>query len=90
MRINAPQGQMVIYTDSNGFESDRIHARKYLEVGNKYTVKETIVGSSYTIVFLKELPEERFNSVMFKEVEPILKEVETIEQTRNKYYKTPE
>lgn len=68
MRLNAPKGQKVKYLAKNGYDSDREKANKFLKKGNKYTVLRTHVGRSSSTVTLKEFPNQRFNTVMFKEV----------------------
>ena len=42
-----------------------------LEIGKEYTVTNVDVGSFVTFIELKELPNYRFNSVLFEEVEVI-------------------
>ena len=39
-----------------------------LEVGKEYTVTDVEVNSWYTLVCLKEFPNEVFNSVVFEEI----------------------
>lgn len=50
----------------NGYSSVEKHARKFLEVGKTYTVKDTEVDNWNTIVYIKEIPDEKFNSVSFE------------------------
>ena len=68
MDIYAKEGYKVTVTEQgiqNGYSRDVEKAKKYLEVGKVYTVKETEVGAWRTEVVLKELPDIRFNSVHF-------------------------
>ena len=66
MRINAPKGQKVVFTGprdglwGGGFADAR------LEEGTVYTVEETRVFSSCSMVVLEEFPDEEFNTVLFE------------------------
>ena len=86
LRLNAPRGQQVRYTDQEGFESDRIHARKYLNAEEIYTIDYIKVGSWNSTIYLKEWPGKGFNSVMFEEVEPLLEPVMTVKEIYEQDY----
>lgn len=88
IRLNAPKGQKVRYRNKDGFETDRLHANKFLNTEDIYTIKETLVYSSNSSLYLEEFPDEKFNLVMFEEVEPILEEVETSKEIYERLYKT--
>lgn len=51
-----------------GYEYHQETARKHLKVGNIYTVKETVVDSWHTDVYLEEVPGVPFNSVLFDNI----------------------
>ena len=51
-----------------GYDSDKEHAHKFLKFGAVYHIKRTEVGDWHTDVYLKEVPDQRFNSVMFEHV----------------------
>lgn len=40
-----------------------------LEVGKEYTLEDIVVHSWHTIVYIKEFPDVKFNSVAFEEIE---------------------
>lgn len=51
-----------------GYGKDRENARRFLRMGQIYTVERTVVFSDITIVFLQEYPGIPFNSVQFKDL----------------------
>ena len=65
MDIYSEEGTKVIYTGEGGYDHHKKHADKYLKVGETYTVDYTDVGGWNTDVYLKEVPNEGFNSVHF-------------------------
>lgn len=70
MNINSKNGDKVRVTREsikNGYSGVRRHAMKHLEVGKEYTIDYTIVYESVTDVYLKEIPNEVFNSVSFED-----------------------
>lgn len=67
MNICSLSGTWVIYTGKGGYDHDKIHADKFLEVGKQYQVDYTDIGDWSTKVYLKGFPEVYFNSVMFIE-----------------------
>ena len=80
MRINAPEGQKVKYTEDGGYEAQHEQARRHLVINGEYTVERTKVGSWNSDVYLLEVPGTPFNTCMFEEIEPYLEEVETVEE----------
>lgn len=69
MNIYAEEGHKVIVTEDsirNGYASVEEHARKHLQVDKTYTVDYIEVGDWSTKVYLKEFPNETFNSVSFE------------------------
>lgn len=73
MNIYAPEGTKVRYTGIGGYQGNKDHANKHLVVGETYTVLDTEVHSSISYVYLKEVPKQSFNTVMFEEInEPSL------------------
>lgn len=70
MNIFAMEGHKVKCSTLNaGYDSDQEKAKRYLTVGNTYTVDHTIVESFSTEVYLKEFPLVSFNSVFFEDAE---------------------
>lgn len=72
MDIYAEEGTKVIVTEDsikNGYNSVEKHARKFLKVGESYTIDSTVVDGWSTEVYIKEFPDEVFNSVSFEDVE---------------------
>ena len=79
MNIYALRGHKVRFLGKNGYDTQLEHAKKILEVGEMYTVHHTEVGQSSTYVCFEDIERvahngdkdfERFNSVMFEDVEP--------------------
>jgi hypothetical protein len=72
MNIYAKEGHKVIVTKqgiNSGYDHHKKTAKKYLRVGNIYTVEYTSVGGWHTDVYLKEIPNVAFNSVHFDDAE---------------------
>lgn len=69
MNIYAPEGTKVRYTGTGGYQGDKDHANKHLVVGEIYTVLETEVHSSISYVYLKEISNQNFNTVMFEGID---------------------
>lgn len=65
----SPKGRKVIFLDDNGYDIEREYARKYFSKGEVLTVEEIYVGRSHSDVELEGYPNERFNTVMFADVE---------------------
>ena len=72
MDINTTEGTKVTVTkDSikNGYDSVETHARKHLEIGGSYTIDYVHIEGWNTDVFIKEMPDIKFNSVSFENLE---------------------
>ena len=69
MEIYSPEGTKVLYTGKGGYNGCKEHSSKYLTIGQIYTVACTEVYSSISYVYLKEVPQERFNTVQFESVD---------------------
>lgn len=90
MNIYALNGHKVSFTHPNGgWPYDQQQAKTYLELDNTYTVDRTIVHSSSTDVFLKEVPNIKFNSVMFDDVEPQDEEQDKLHPDYYRYHSKP-
>jgi hypothetical protein len=66
MNIYSEKGTKVTVTESslnNGYKYDSETAKKYLTVGETYTVDHTIVHSWTSDVYLEEFPDISFNTV---------------------------
>ena len=75
MNIFAIEGHKVMCSTLDaGYDYHKEVAEKYLEVGNEYTVEKTYVSGYHTDVYLKEIPNIKFNSVFFEDVEEQSKE----------------
>ena len=69
MDIYSKPGTLVRFAFPNhGYPHDQQTAMEHLVVGNVYHIHHTDVFSSYTNVYLVEVPEVSFNSVLFTEV----------------------
>ncbi len=69
MVIYAKEGTIVQYRYPEcGYEDHKITARKHLKLNKCYTVDDVDIGSSYSYVYLKEIPGVGFNSVMFEDI----------------------
>jgi len=66
MNIYAKPGAKVVFANPNaGYLPNQEQAKKYLTLGKTYTVKCTSSHSWYTNVYLMEVPNQVFNSVLF-------------------------
>ena len=65
LKLNKMEVTKVKYTGEGGHEHHKEHANKYLKVGEIYTIDYTDVGEWHTDVYLKEVPNQAFNSVHF-------------------------
>jgi hypothetical protein len=66
MDIYSENGTKVTVTEgslNNGYDCDSEEAKKYLKIGEVYTVGYTIVHSSTSEVYLEEFPNISFNTV---------------------------
>jgi hypothetical protein len=71
MDIYAKEEIKVIVTEDsikNGYSHVKEHAMKLLKVGGIYTIDHTEVDGWNTIVYIKEFPDEIFNSVSFENI----------------------
>ena len=71
MNIYAEENTKVIVTErsiKNGYSYVEKHARKFLRVGEIYTIDHTEVSDWSTAVYIKEFPNEIFNCVSFEEL----------------------
>lgn len=62
-----PRQVVCVKNQLDGMSVNSIYAH-LLEVGNVYTVTDVAVHDWYTVVYLKEFPNHRFNSVQFAEI----------------------
>lgn len=69
MRINVPEGTRVKFMNENGYDRERERAARILSIEDTYTIDWIEIGGWRTEIYLKEFPNESFNSVMFKEAE---------------------
>lgn len=68
MDIYAKPGTKVRYAGTGGYDGERAIATEHIEVGTVLTVKNIKVGGFMSYVEFEELPNIRFNTVMFEEV----------------------
>lgn len=69
MNIYALENHKIKLTNLNvGYEYQKQDLKKHLKLGEIYTVQRTDVYSSFTRVYLKEVPDIEFNSVCFEDV----------------------
>lgn len=68
MNIYARRGSKIVFKNVNaGRDYDQEKAREHLVVGQVYTVEFTEVGGWHTNVYLQEIPNVAFNSVLFED-----------------------
>lgn len=67
--LGCKHGAKVRYTGEGGWDADKVHADKYLTVGEIYTVDIIDIGNWMSEVYLVEVQNIDFNTVMFEEVE---------------------
>lgn len=66
MNIYAKRGHKVIFLfPTNGYSYDQEQCKKFLHVGNTYTIENTKVDHFRTTIELQEVEGQKFNSVMF-------------------------
>lgn len=71
INIHAQEGTKITVTDESiksGNKSVEKHARRFLKVGQTYTIDCIIVHGWTTDVYLKEIPNQVFNSVSFEQI----------------------
>lgn len=54
---------------NSGYPTDQERAKEYLELGAVYTISNFLVDAWYTNIWLVEVPDMHFNSVMFNKVD---------------------
>jgi hypothetical protein len=64
-----PLGRKVVYLNDNGYDTQREHANQYFKEGQVLTVNEIYVGRSSSGVEFVEVPNKRFNTVMFADLD---------------------
>jgi len=68
MNIGAVAGHKVVFVHPDaGYSPDQENGRRYLKVGQVYTIKRIKVHRASTDVWLNEVPKVSFNSVMFED-----------------------
>jgi len=82
MRLNAPPGQKVRFTNTGGHDAQRMRAGRSLSTQRHYEVERVDVGRTYSYVYLKGVQENEngFNTVMFEEVGDLLEPVMTVRE----------
>jgi hypothetical protein len=64
---NARPGSKIVFSNPTfGYESDQKLAKECLRVGETYTIKSIQIHRWNTDVYLDEVPDEVFNSVLFE------------------------
>lgn len=66
MNIYSKEGSKLIYLGKNGEDYEREKANLFLKKGETYTVDRIDLHRSFSLVYLKEFPGMRFNTVMFR------------------------
>ena len=69
MRLDSQPGSKVIFHGNGGSKEDQVKANTFLQIGNEYTVKTIYVSGYVSRVCLEEIPDKRFNTVMFSNVD---------------------
>ena len=68
MKPDAAKGHKVVFSNPlNGRLLDQREARKYLKVNGVYTVERTSQNSWGKKIFLIEVPEVAFNTILFED-----------------------
>jgi len=64
---NIEKGEKVecVKTDG-GYAHDELRGKKFLKIGNEYTVDRWYTNKKSTSVFFEEIPNISFNSIYFK------------------------
>lgn len=65
---DSPEGRLVYFLAANGRDSELEHAKSIIHAYKVLTVKEIYVGRSSSTVEFQEYPGERFNTVMFSDI----------------------
>jgi hypothetical protein len=67
MGIYSKKGSKIIFKHENyGYSSHQETAKKHLKLGETYTVNHADIDGWHTNVYLDEVPNVAFNSVMFE------------------------
>lgn len=67
---NLKKGQKIVYYFiNNGIESDKKLAKEHLETNKEYTIDKFKVDRFHTRIWLEEINDISFNSVLFTEKE---------------------
>lgn len=75
MELFTPSGKKVeVATFNAGRLYEKEEVKRFLKKGVHYTVEKTIVHNFSSEVYLKEFPAISFNTVFFKNVDPVSKE----------------
>jgi hypothetical protein len=69
MDIHSKIGSTIEYLGTGGYDSDLKYANKYLYIGEKYSIKNIEIHDWNTNVTLFKIPDKKFNSVHFKNIE---------------------
>ena len=82
MSLDTPEGDKIIFSNPNsGYVLDQESCEKYLKVNEEYTVDFIDIGSWSSEVYLKEIPNKSFNTVMFENLsDPFFNEIEWSEE----------
>jgi len=69
MDINTLQNSIIKFSfPDNGYKIQQETAAKYLTINETYTVDKIIIDNSTTDVYLKEIKDIPFNSVLFSNI----------------------
>lgn len=74
MDIHSPPGTKVRFTNSGGYEIQRVTAALMLSVDDIYTVEHIKIQNWMSYVWLREVPGHSFNTVMFETVEKLVQD----------------
>lgn len=64
----SPMGRKVSFLNTNGYNSEREYANKLFQENEILTIKEIYVGGTSSEFEFLEYPNEKFNTVMFADV----------------------
>jgi hypothetical protein len=91
MNIFALKGHKVTFVHPNGgWPYDQQLAKTHLVLGNNYTIEKTIVDSYSTDVLLEEVPNIRFNAVIFDDKDSQDEEKDKLHPDYYRYHSKPE
>lgn len=69
MDIHSKIGSTIEYLGTGGYESDLEYANQFLMIGERYSIRSIKIDDWHTDVELFEIPDKKFNSVHFKNIE---------------------